>query len=158
MKVKSGMLLIVLGGVLFGTLNNLLSGIPWIFISLIGGFMIGFSFMLFTSIYSGTVWGIKVSAPFSSKIKSLIGIVGLVFGGFSLIYTFLALVNYLFSGRILELLLNLVVYVAAFIAGPFVAKKYLEKDLAKSQSANAIGELDIFKEIDENLQKAYCCT
>ncbi len=154
MKTKLALLLIIIGGALFGVVKDVVDELPPIIISILGGFLIGFSFMLFTSIYSGKVWGIKIKGSSLSKVKVLIGAVGLIIGGFSIVYTFLTLIGLLFSGEFVAFLINLVAYIVAWILGPIVAKIYLEKTLVKGSSASVLGKLDIFKEVDANIEKA----
>lgn len=155
MKERIAFLLILFGGVVGGFASRSVSQIiPSILIELVGGFLIGFSLMLFTSVYSGTVWGIKIPAKSSSGIKKLIGVSGLFLGGFSLVLTFLTVVVSLFNFKLVEIILNLAAFIIPLVIGPFVAKKYLEKDLAKGNSASVLGDLEIFKEIDANLDQA----
>ena len=155
MKSRIAFLLIVCGGVVGGfTYTSVSQTIPTFLVGLVGGFLIGFSFMLFTSVYSGSVWGIKIPAMSSSGTKKLIGVIGLLIGGFSLVQTFLTVLISLLNFNLLSLVLNLVFFIIPLVVGPFIAKKYLEKDLSKGNSAEVLGELDVFKEIDANLAQA----
>jgi len=71
MKQKLGSLLIIGGAALGGFRYNCLNNIPSLLICAIGGFLIGFSYLLFTSAYSGIIWGITIKSSILSKMKTL---------------------------------------------------------------------------------------
>ena len=152
MKSRVAFMLVILGGVLGSIFTSL--PIPIYLIALVGGFFIGFSFMIFTSVYSGRVWGIKIPAMPSRKIKIMISIIGLLIGGFSIVQTSLVAFLSLLRFDLLKLILVPASFLIPLIVGPFVAKKYLEKDLAKGDSASILWNFDIFKEIDADLEQA----
>ncbi|MBE6636287.1 MAG: hypothetical protein E7618_00610 [Ruminococcaceae bacterium] len=154
MKQKLGSLLIIGGAALGGFRYNCLNNIPSLLICAIGGFLIGFSYLLFTSAYSGIIWGITIKSSILSKMKTLIGAAGLFIGGFALTYTFLLLFTSLFGGRIGVLLINLIAYLVTLAIGPLVGKIVLEKTLARENSAAVIGELPLFQQLHEDLSNA----
>jgi hypothetical protein len=152
MKQKLGFLLILLGAVIGGfNMTDML--IPELVIAIIGGFLLGFSLLMFTGIYSGRVWGIKIKDP-SAFVKVLLSAIGLVIGGISLVITPVYCFTLLLEGEFITLLINAVAFIIALIIGPLVAKIVMEKLVAKGNKASVLGQLDIFKEIDTNMEQA----
>lgn len=154
MTNKMAYLAVILGGVIAGFSYSLVGDFPPVIISLAGGFLLGFSFMLFTSVYSGKVWGIKINRSGMGTLQITIGFIGLVIGGFSIVYTGLVLFTSLFAGEFGALLLNLAAFAAALAIGPFIAKIFLEKTLAKGTNAQVLGQIPLLKMIDADLAKA----
>ena len=152
MKSKLGILLLIIGGVLASQTTQLVT-VPLV-ISVVGGFLLGFSYLLFTSVYGGKVWGIKVKSSTSGKIMQLLSIIGLVVGGYSVVSTGLVVFVSLFRFDMITLITNIVGFVIPLAIGPFVAKIIAEKALAKTDTAFHFGELEIFKEIDKNIDSA----
>ena len=152
MKAKLYFLFIIAGGILASQTYSLIP-LSAVVISLIGGFLLGFSYMLFSSIYGGKVWGIKIKSK-SGAIKTICGIIGGIIGGYCLLITGLVIFTSLFAFDLVELGINLVAFVATLIVGPMIAKIVLEKTLAKEDYALVLSKLPLFKEIDENIGNA----
>ena len=151
-KIFAG-LLVLLGAVL-GAFTFSANPIPDPIISIGGGFALGFSFLVFTAVYSGRVWGIAIKSSSFSKVKTLISAAGLVFGGYSMLFTALSAFVSLFSGRFVNLLLCVIGFLGTVVVGAFVGKIFLEKTLSKENGARILGEFELFKAIDENMEQA----
>ena len=151
MKTKLTGLLLIIGGLIAVFLRP---SIPVIIVSLLGGFSLGFGLMLYTSVYSGNVWGVKIKRPAYATCFLLIGQVGLIIGGFGVVYCgLLALMSFL-QFNLIELLVNVIVFFVSLAIGPIIAKKVLENTMARSTHAMVLGEIELFKEIDGNLNEA----
>ena len=152
MKGKIGFLFIILGGVLASQTTQF--NVFPLAISIVGGFMLGASYLWFTSVFSGKVWGIKVNSSASGKALQFVSAVGLFIGGYAVVSTGLIAVVSLFRFDFVALIANLVGFLAALAIGPFVAKAIAEKLLSSSGTALHLGEIAMFKEIDENIEGA----
>ncbi len=116
--------------------------------AVLGGFCLGFGIMLFTSVYSGTVWGIRIKATLSARVKVWLGFFGVIFGGISLVVTMLKVVVSLFGGDFATLLIHLIPFGLLAAISPYIAKIYLEKTCASGNEGLVLGQLPLFQEID----------
>ncbi len=154
MKRKFATLFVILGGVIAGfTFTHFLA--PELLVAVVGGLFLGMSLILYTSVYAGKVWGIKIKASFAASVVSFVSVIGLVIGGYSIVITFLAAFTALTRGDIITVVIDILGFVIPFAIGPFIAKAFTENAIvAKGNFAMALGEYDIFKEIDANMEEA----
>ena len=87
MKNKLSFLLLIAGGVLAALRLSAFAALPAPAVAVAGGFLLGFSYLLFNSVYAGTVWGVRIKSSGAGSFKQIFGAVGLVIGGFSLVHT-----------------------------------------------------------------------
>ncbi len=154
MKAKLTLLLILLGGVIGGfTAGDF--NIHYAVVAIIGGLALGMSFLLFTSVYSGKVWGIKIKATSKAVVVSLISAIGLIVGGYSIVITFLTAFTSLLRGEIVVTAISVLGFAIPLAVGPIIAKVIQENQMtAKAKNAMVLGELEIFKDIDANMDEA----
>ncbi len=153
MRSKFLGVLFILGGVLASFAKLPISSA---IIAPIGGFIFGIACMFFTSVYSGTVWGIKIKSPAYAVFYILFGILGVIIGGFSVIHCGLSAFVGLLSGELIESVISIVSFVATLIIGSKLALKFLESATAKATHAMVLSNIDMFQEIDANMNDATC--
>ncbi len=154
MKAKLTLLLIILGGVI-GSFTIGDFNIHYAVVAIVGGLALGMSYLLFTSVYSGKVWGIKINATSKAVVVSLLSAIGLIIGGYSLVITFLTAFTSLLSGKIVVTAISVLGFAIPLAVGPIIAKSIGENLItAKGKNAMVLSDLEIFKEIDANIGDA----
>ena len=156
MKDRLSFLLFIAGGVLGVTVGRSLpvSEPVMLAIAAVGGFLLGFSYLLFNSVYAGTVWGVRIKSSGASKLKQFIGALGMALGGFSFLVSGLELLSSLSAGRVVHAAVLVGLFLVSAILGPFIGKVVSEKTLARDSSAAVLGELPLFRELDGEIGKA----
>ncbi len=154
MKEKFTVLLIILGGVLAvftgGKINLLIFPII-----IIGGACFGMSFLLYSCVYGGKIWGIKINASNKGKIVSILSVVGLIIGGYGAITTVLAIISSIASFKLLNIIIYLVAFIVPLVVGLFIANKITENLIvAKSDNALVLNSLEIFKDVESQIDQA----
>lgn len=121
MKDRLSFLLFIAGGVLGVTVGRSLpvSEPVMLAIAAVGGFLLGFSYLLFNSVYAGTVWGVRIKSSGASKLKQFIGALGMVLGGFSFLVSGLELLSSLSAGRVVHAAVLAGLFLVSAILGPF---------------------------------------
>ena len=87
-------------------------------------------------------------------MKTLCGAIGLILGGYSLIITLLSVFAGLSRFYFVGIAIHLLGFFIALALGPIVAKIIAERTLAKDNSAMILGQLELFKDIDSNINDA----
>lgn len=154
MKEKLVKLLLIGGGVLGAFTSKGFSMGMSVLLCAIGGFALPMGLMLFTSVYSGTIWGIRVPAPKSSTVMNLLGLVGLVVGGYAAVHLVLLLISCLSATSFGDFLLCLALFIGLLIVGALTSKPILEKITAKQDNGAVFAQLPIFQAIDANMANA----
>ncbi len=154
MKTRGALLLSVIGGVLAGAFNSAFSNVPPLVVSIVGGFLFGFSFMVYNSVFSGKVWGIKVKPTTYSMLVWVVATIGLIVGGFAVVFDVLASLSLLLRGEFVNLLLVWVALIGSLVVGGFTEKPFVEVFTAKQTNALCLGQLPIFQQIDAELGQA----
>ncbi|MBQ8869351.1 MAG: hypothetical protein IJ027_06525 [Oscillospiraceae bacterium] len=153
MKQKTMSLFVILGGVL-GAFTSGKIAFPLIII-IIGGFCLGASTLLFTSVYSGTIWGIKIKPAKNAALVNVLCIVGLILGGYAAICTVIAILASLAAFNLIAIVGYLVGFFVPLAVAPIIAKKITENLIvAASDNALCLGEIELFKEIDKSIGNA----
>lgn len=121
MKDRLSFLLFIAGGVLGVTVGRSLpvSEPVMLAIAAVGGFLLGFSYLLFNSVYAGTVWGVRIKSSGASKLKQFIGALGMALGGFSFLVSGLELLSSLSAGRVVHAAVLVGLFLVSAILGPF---------------------------------------
>lgn len=154
MKEKLVKLLIIGGGVL-GAFTSTEFGIGLsVVICAICGLALPFGLMMFTSVYGGKVWGIRVPAPASATLMTLLGLFGLVAGGYGGVHVAMLLISCLSGTRFSMFLICLAIYIGLLVVGALTSKPILEKITANQNNGAVLAQLPIFQEIDANMAKA----
>lgn len=156
MKNRIANLLIIFGALIATVLSPLLFSyrVPLQILIIIGGFCLGFSYVLFTSVYSGTIWGIEIKCSNNDRKMKIIGAIGLVLGGFSIICLIYAILIAVGSFNILLLIVDVACFVVPVIIGPPVGKTYLEKSALNDNGNEVLDQFPIFSHIDSNMEQA----
>lgn len=170
MKLKLFALCTIIGGVICATNSWLLDGIidtvfdgviPIISLLFVGivflapaGIIWASSFYAAASVYSNTIWGMKIKTPKKFIIMQVFSFLGAIYGGFFMLYASLGALIALFNGRFVDIAVLLLCYWVPLVLSFFVVKKIMEKALSKETHALHLGELPIFKEIDANIGEA----
>lgn len=154
MNSKSFSFLLVVGGVLAAVSKSGGSIGLSVLICIVGGFMVTFGLALFTSVYGGTVWGIRVPSSSGAALKKLVGALGVVAGGYAAVHLVLLLISCLAGTSFISFLICLVLYVVLLVVGALVSKSYLEKSTAKGDNAAVLAQLPIFQDVDANIANA----
>lgn len=154
MKNKLSFLLLIAGGVLAALRLSAFAALPAPAVAVAGGFLLGFSYLLFNSVYAGTVWGGRIKSSGAGSFKQIFGAVGLVIGGFSLVYTGLELFVSLFAGEIVYCLVLLLCFAVPLAVGPLLGKVFSERTLARDRNALVLGNYPLFQELDAELGRA----
>lgn len=151
MRTKFTFLLVILGGILAGAFHP---AIPGVIVSVLGaaGFVFGLSF--YTSVYSGTVWGLKIKAPSYAAAFVLIGAIGLVIAGYGFVYTALYAFTSLLSGNLMTVIVIIGAYIITLWISSKLVQGVLENSMAKSNHAMVLEQFDLFKEIEANMGEA----
>ncbi len=153
MKGKLGFLIMIAGGVAMA-FTGFLNFLPFIVFSVIGGAAISVGIMLFTSVYGGTIWGIKVKAPATASLFNIISIVCLFFGGYSAVAMVIGTLASLSAGRFIELIIYIVLFGVCLAVAPLILKRIMEKWEAKNNHAMCLEQFQIFKEIESRIDEA----
>lgn len=153
MNSKSISLLLVIGGVLAAVLKIGGSMVVSVLICVIGGFMVTFGLALFTSVYGGTVWGVRVPSS-NGAAKKLVGALGVIAGGYAAVHLVMLLISCLAGTSFVSFLICLVLYIVMLVVGAFASKPYLEKTTAKGNNAAVLAQLPIFRAVDANMANA----
>ncbi len=151
MKSKFTSLLLLTGAVLAAFTDI---PIPTLVVAIVGGFLLGLSIMFYTAIYGGKIWGIRIKSDASGKIKQLIGTIGLVIGGYSILTTGLSAFIVLLEGEVISVLIYVIWFAISLVIGSFIGKVVLEKGLAKGNRTNVFNGIPLFQEIDESMGQA----
>ena len=154
MKNKLSFLLLIAGGVLAALRLSAFAALPAPAVAVAGGFLLGFSYLLFNSVYAGTVWGVRIKSSGAGSFKQIFGAVGLVIGGFSLVHTGLELFVSLFAGEIVYCLVLLLCFAVPLAVGPLLGKVFSERTLARDRNALVLGNYPLFQELDAELGRA----
>lgn len=154
MKQKLVSLLLVAGGVLGAFTSTEFSMGLSVTVCAIGGFMVTFGLMLFTSVYGGKVWGIRVPAPASSALMVVLGLFGVVLGGYASVHLVMLLISCLSGTEFSDFLICLALYVVFLLVGAFVSKPILEKITANQTNGAVLAQLPIFQAVDANMANA----
>lgn len=148
-------LLVVIGGVIASSSANSLPRQVFIFIIALGGFLLGMSVIFSSCVYGGKVWNIKIPYSKNGKIIKAISCFGLILGGYSAVTTIIAILHSVAGFNLIKTIIYPVVFFVFLSAGPFIAKKITEVYLvSKSENAMILDELELFKEIQENIHDA----
>lgn len=116
---------------------------------LIGGFCFVAGAVLFTSVYGGTVWGVKIPKSSAGKKATLLSVPALIVGGFGLGCTILCLLTFSSAA-----LIGLALFVIGLVIASLTMKSISEKATARGNNALCLGEIDLFKEIDSEIHNA----
>lgn len=154
MKQKLVSLLIVVGGVLGAFTSTGFSMGLSIAVCAIGGFMVTFGLAMFTSVYGGKVWGIRVAAPASSAVMNVAGLLGVVLGGYAAVHLVMLLISCLAGTAFSDFLICLVLYIVLLVAGALISKPVLEKITANQTNGAVLAQLPIFQAVDANMANA----
>lgn len=133
---------------------GILNFLPFWVIAILGGFGLGFGMMVFTAVYGGVVWGVKVPNPPSSKRKNFIGAAGLFLGGYSISNLIMLPLASLASGKPLQIVIYFVLWIICIIIGPRVGKNFLDKSLKKENNGMCLEKFPIFQEIESKIDNA----
>ena len=107
-----------------------------------------------TTVSSGVIWGTKIkTAPALSRKKMIYTLLFLVTSVWSVTQVIMA-IRLIFSGKIVLALILIVLNVVFGIIGVKLAGKLSVKDVARQTNALFFGEVDLFKEIDANMDEA----
>ena len=142
MKNKLSFLLLIAGGVLAALRLSAFAALPAPAVAVAGGFLLGFSYLLFNSVYAGTVWGVRIKSSGAGSFKQIFGAVGLVIGGFSLVHTGLELFVSLFAGEIVYCLVLLLCRTVG--RRSFAREGLFGKDACARPQRAGFGELSAF--------------
>ena len=152
MKQKFGIILIFIGcilSVIMGYSSTL--ALP---VVILGGFLLGSAFLLFSCVYSGVIWGIKIPSPQAAKFISLYSTIGLLFGGFAFWYLFRTMLSYLIQGKFIMILVTLALFIVPAVISPKMAKNFTQNFISKQTNALSLGEIDLFKDIDDEIKQS----
>ncbi len=153
MKQKLAFFLIIFGALIMA-FTGIFNFLPPIVISILGGFGLSFGYLLFTSIYGGVIWGVKINATTMSLLKMLIGVLGLFLGGYAFASVIVSFALYLSQGEFVALIINFVVFIVCVAVGPIVGKIVLEKTLAQDNNALCLEQFSLFGAVEENIGQA----
>ncbi len=152
MKDKFLMPLLILGGLI--TVYCPYKDIPAWLVATVGAFALGASIMCYTAVYGATVWGIKIKASAKGNIIFGSSILGLVIGGYSIVYMIIAFIGCIGTGKFTEFFIYLAMFVVIGLLSMSIAKILLEKSVAFGTNYASLNPLPIFDEIDKNLADA----
>lgn len=154
MKQKLVSLLLIAGGVLGAFTSTEFSMGSSIVVCAIGGFMVTFGLMLFTSVYGGKVWGIRVPAPAYASLMVIVGMLGIVLGGYAAVHLVMLLISCLSGTEFSDFLICLALYIGLLVVGAFASKPILEKIESNQTNGAVLAQLPIFQAVDANMANA----
>ncbi len=130
-------------------------------LSILCWFINGFLFYNFANTYNGCVWGIKIISTTKNKLTMLVSCFGLLpclFLGVNVFIDKLGIViSSIFGGKLIIGIIMLVLCaldIGAVYLGAYLSMNKTKKIIATQSNALHIGELDVFKAIDENINQA----
>lgn len=147
-------LLLVVGGVLAAFLKIGGSMALSVLICIVGGFMVTFGLALLTSVYGGTVWGVRVPSSNGAVWKKLVGALGVIIGGYAAVHLVMLLISCLAGTNFISFLICLALYIVLLVVGAFSSKPYLEKTTSRGNNAAVLAQLPIFQDVDANMANA----
>ncbi len=152
MKQKLTTLIIIAGGLTMA-FGRIFDFVPPMLLAIICGLALGIGIVYYTSVYGGVIWGIKLPSA-GGTLNTLIGVIGLFLGGYGIVNCIIAIALYLSQGKFINIPLLLVLYIIPLAIGPSIAKKVLEKSLAKKKTAMCLEQFPIFQEIEQHINEA----
>lgn len=148
MKNKFVLILAVIGCLLgLKTAGNL--GAFGLFLCFLGGCSICEGITLFSSVYGGTVWGIKIPKSQAGKNASLLSILFIIIGGYGLACVICALFTFSVTA-----LIGIALFAIGLIITALSMNKVAEKQTANADNALCLGQIDLFQEIDKEIHNA----
>lgn len=116
---------------------------------LLGGFSFVVGVMFFTSVYGGKVWGINIPMSPVGKKKYMLSIPALIVGGYGIGCVIRCLLTFRISA-----IIGLALFVIGILVAVSFLKKFTEKSIAKGDNALCLGEIELFKQIDNEIKTA----